>query len=197
MLAVTEWRNGQSDAALNRMREVAAAVPNNTEAQEAFVELTVLAGAPDAAEHLDRFIGDGFGGAIGFYSPYTPRVGRAFLYMNAGNRAAAMPLVDAALTSNRQAIESGDRGFMKLMENAALYLMKGDRGTALDELDAGVRAGWKDALFLERDPLLAGLRNEPRFQAIKQRIEREVAEMRARADFSNLDEWAGAPIVKQ
>jgi hypothetical protein len=86
---------------------------------------------------------------------------------------------------------------MKLMENAALLLMHGDRGAALDSLDAGVRAGWKDALFLERDPLLAGLRSDPRFQAIKQRIEREVAEMRTRADFSSLDEWAGAPIVRQ
>ena len=51
------------------------------------------------------------------------------------------------------------------MENAALYLMNGDRGAALDSLDAGVRAGWKDALFLERDPLLAGLRSDPRFQS--------------------------------
>ena len=195
MLAVTEWRNGHSDAALNRMRQVAAAAPKNTEAQTAFVELTVLAGAPDAAEHLDRVIGDGFGGAIGFYSPYTPRVGRAFLYMNAGNRPAAMPLVDEALTSNREAIESGDRSYLKLMENAALYLMKSDRGAALDSLDAGIHAGWKDALFLERDPLLAGLRNEPRFHSIKQRIEREVAEMRARADFSSLDEWAGTKVT--
>ena len=76
-------------------------------------------------------------------------MGRAFLYMKAGNRAAAMALVDAALTANRQAIESGDRGFMKLMENAALYLMKGDRGAALDSLDAGVHAGWKASVSVD------------------------------------------------
>ena len=115
--------------------------------------------------------------------------------MHAGNRVAAKPLIEAALTVNREAFESGDRGFPKLMENAALYLMNGDRGAALDALDAGVRAGWKDALFLERDPLLAGLRSEPRFQTIKQRIEHEVAEMRARADFSSLNEWAGVPVT--
>jgi predicted Zn-dependent protease len=197
VLAVTEWRNGKSDAALNRMRPVVAGAPKNTEAQMAFVDLVVLAGAPDAAEHVDRAIAAGFGSAAGVYSPYTPRVGRAFLYLQAHDRAAAKPLIDAALKANRAAIDSGDRGFPKLMENAALYLMNGDRGAALDSLDAGVRAGWKDALFLERDPLLAGLRSEPRFQAIKQRIEREVAEMRARADFSSLNEWAGAPIVRQ
>ena len=197
MLAVTEWRNGHSDAALNRLRPIAAASPKNTEAQMAFADLAVLAGAPDAAEYVDRAIAAGFGGATGFYSPYTPRTGRAFLYLHAGNRVAAKPLIEAALTVNREAFESGDRGFPKLMENAALYLMNGDRGAALDSLDAGVRAGWKDALFLERDPLLAGLRSEPRFQTIRQRIEREVAEMRARADFSSLNEWAGAAVIGQ
>jgi predicted Zn-dependent protease len=69
MLAVTEWRNGHSDAALNRLREMAAAAPKNTEAQMAFVDLVVLAGAPDAAEHLDRAIAAGFGSAIGFIPP--------------------------------------------------------------------------------------------------------------------------------
>jgi tetratricopeptide (TPR) repeat protein len=197
MLAVTEWRNGHSDAALDRLRPIAAASPKNTEAQMAFADLAVLAGAPDAAEFVDRAIAAGFGGAMGFYSPYTPRTGRAFLYMHAGNRVAAKPLIEAALTVNREAFESGDRGFPKLMENAALYLMNGDRGAALDSLDAGVRAGWKDALFLERDPLLAGLRSDPRFQTIRQRIEREVAEMRARADFSSLNEWAGAAVIGQ
>jgi serine/threonine protein kinase len=64
-------------------------------------------------------------------------------------------------------------------------------------LDAGVRAGWKDAIFLRRDPLLAGLRDDPRFAAIVQQVEREVGQMRARADFSNLDKWAGAPVVRQ
>ena len=195
VLAVTEWRNGHADAALNRLRPIVAASPKNTEVQMGFLDLAVIAGARDAAEHVDRAIAAGFAGAHGIYSPYTPRTGRAFLYIQAGNRVAAKPLIDAALAINREALESGYQGFPKLMENAALYLMNGDRGAALDALDAGVRAGWKDALFLERDPLLAGLRSEPRFQTIKQRIEHEVAEMRARADFSSLNEWAGVPVT--
>ena len=101
------------------------------------------------------------------------------------------------LASNRDAIQAGDRGFPARMQNAALLLMRGNRAGALDALDAGVRAGWKDALFLEHDPLLAGLRSEPRFQQIRRRIEQEVAEMRTRADFRNLNEWAGVPVVSQ
>ena len=197
VLAVTEWRNGHPDAALNRLRPIVKARAKNTEAQLAFADLAVIAGAPEAAEHADRMIGAGFGGAYGFYTPYTPRTGRAFLYMQAGNHAAAQPLVDAALTVNRDAIQSGDRGFAARMETAALSLMRGDRAGALEALDAGVRAGWKDALFLEHDPLLAGLRSEPRFQEIKRRIEQDVSEMRARADFRNLNEWAGVPVIGQ
>ena len=45
-----------------------------------------------------------------------------------------------------------------------------------------------DAIFLRRDPLLAPLRDETRFGAIVEQVEREVAEMRARADFSSLNE---------
>ena len=52
-------------------------------------------------------------------------------------------------------------------------------------------------MFLRRDPLLAGLRDDARFAAIVQQVEREVGQMRARADFSNLDKWAGAPVVRQ
>ena len=74
MLAVTEWRNGHLDAALNRLRPIVAASPKNTEAQMAFADLAVLAGAPDAAEYVDRAIAAGFGGAIGFYSPDTPHL---------------------------------------------------------------------------------------------------------------------------
>ena len=116
--------------------------------------------------------------------------------MHAGNRARRSRLIDEALAINREAIDPAT-GLPEADGERRAYLMKGDRGAALDALDAGVHAGWKDAMFLERDPLLARLRGEPRFQSIEQRIEREVGEKRARADFSSLDEWAGAPVTGQ
>jgi hypothetical protein len=129
------------------------------------------------------------------YSPYTPRTWRAFLFLRTGDRARAQPLIDAALTATREAAQSGDVSFNPPMEEAALFLMQGKRAEALDALEAGVRAGWKDAMFLRRDPLLSSLREDPQFIAIVQSVEREVAAMRARADFSNLDEWAGVPVL--
>ena len=123
------------------------------------------------------------------YTPYTPRSMRAFFFMKSGQPDRAGPLIDAALAANRAAVEAGDRSFNPLMENAALQLMRGDRVAALESLDRAERAGWKDAEFLKRDPMLASLAGEPRYAEIVQRIERAVQEMRARADFSDLDEW--------
>jgi len=197
VLAVIEWRKGESKAALDRLRATVAAYPQNTEAQMTFTEMAVIGGAPEAAERLDRSIKNGFGAGHALYTPYTPRTGRAFLFTRAGDHARAQPLIDAALAATREAIASGDRSFMPLLENAALYLMRGDRAAALEALDAGERAGWKDALFLARDPLLASLKGEPTFVQIMQRIERDVAEMKAKADFRHLDEWAGVGGTRQ
>ena len=39
------------------------------------------------------------------------------------------------------------------------------------------------------------LEGQTRFGAIVEQVERDVAAMRARADFSNLDQWAGVPVM--
>jgi hypothetical protein len=197
MLVVAEWRSGDTAGALDRQRRAATAFPQNSEAQGTFTDMAVLLDAPEAAERLDREIREGRGAGHAMYSPYRPRTWRAFLFVRAGDRARAQPLIDAALVATRETIAAGEVSFNPLMENAVLYLMQGKRAEALDALEAGVRAGWKDAIFLRRDPLLAPLRDEARFGAIVEQVEREVAEMRARADFSSLNEWAGAPVVSR
>lgn len=194
VLAVIEWRKGDAVAAIDRLRAAVAAYPQNAEAQETLTEMAVLAETADAVARLDQAIKGGGGAGHATYTPYTPRAMRAFFYTRAGDAARARPLVDATLAANREAMAAGDRSFTPLMENAALALMLGDHVAALDALDAGARAGWADAMFLARDPLLAGLRGEPRFGAIVQRIERDVTEMRARADLRQLDELAGAAV---
>jgi serine/threonine protein kinase/Tfp pilus assembly protein PilF len=49
---------------------------------------------------------------------------------------------------------------------AEFYAVLGDRPRALEWLDRAARAGDERAEWLERDPLLAGVRDEPRFRAI-------------------------------
>jgi serine/threonine protein kinase/TolB-like protein/Tfp pilus assembly protein PilF len=190
MLAIVEWRRGDNQASLARLRAAVAAVPEGVEGQMALTEMATMSQATEAVARLDAALKDGTGaGARAMYTPYTPRSMRAFFFVKSGEPDRAQPLIDAALTANREAMEAGDRSFNPLMENAALHLMRGDRAGALESLDRAERAGWKDAEFLKRDPLLASLASEPRYTEIIQRIESAVKEMRKRADLSDLDEW--------
>jgi hypothetical protein len=75
---------------------------------------------------------------------------------------------------------------MVFMQNAAVASLRGQRDVALDELERGYAAGWRDGRTLAIDPFFAAIRTEPRFIQLLSRIEADVATMRARADYSGL-----------
>jgi len=116
---------------------------------------------------------------------------RAFLFLKSGARDRAEPLIDAALAFNREAIAAGDRSYGPPLEDAALAVLRGDRATALGELERAERAGLRDAVMLQRDPLVAPLVGDSRFAQIVQRIERDVQEMRSRIDLRAIDQLVG------
>ena len=165
-------------------------------------EVAVFGGAADAAEHLDKAL-QGGATARSLWTPYTPRTMRAFLFLQSGARERAQPLIDAALAFNRDAIAAGDRSYGPPMENAALAVLRGERATALDELERAERAGLRDAVMMQRDPLLAPLAGDSRFAQIVQRIERDVQEMRSRIDLRAIDQLvsglagAAAPLLDE
>ena len=64
------------------------------------------------------------------------------------------------------------------MELAAINAIEGRTDEALDWLERGYRAGWKDARFLGLDPFFASLRREPRYLALTAGMMQDVAEMR-------------------
>ena len=169
------------------MRNAVAVLPRNGEIQAALTELAVFTGADDARTRVDGALKAG-PNARSSYSGYSPRTMSAFLWMKAGEREKAQPLIDTALAENRAAMEGGDRNNYLPYENAALQLMRGDRAAALSSLEASCNVGNKDAELLKVDPLLAALAGEPRFTQLVDRMTREVREMRARIDLSDLDE---------
>ena len=187
MQAIIEMRRGRTDAALARLRATVAAEPNDTEGQQILTEFALLGGAADAAEHLDKAL-QGGATARSLWTPYTIRTMRAFLFLQSGARERAQPLIDAALAFNRDAIAAGDRSYGPPIENAALAVLRGERVTALDELERAERAGLRDAVMMQRDPLLAPLAGDSRFVQIVQRIERDVQEMRGRIDLRDIDQ---------
>jgi TolB-like protein/tRNA A-37 threonylcarbamoyl transferase component Bud32 len=186
MQAIIEMRQGRADAALARLRATTAAQPTDTEAEQMLTEVAVFGGDADAAVHLDKML-QGGATARALWTPYTPRTMRAFLFLQSGARERAQPLIDAALAFNRDAIASGDRSYGPPLENAALAVLRGERVTALDELERAERAGWRDGVIMRRDPLLAPLAGDVRFAQTVQRIERDVREMRGRIDLHEID----------
>jgi hypothetical protein len=146
-----------------------------------------MTGAAEAADLVERALKAGPGANTPYVS-YTPRTMRAFLWLEAGDRSQAQPMIDAALEESRRALATGDRGYLPHYENAALYLMRGDRTAALDSLEAAVNAGFNDAASLKVNRVLAPLANEPRFLKLVERNNREVGEMRSRVDLRELDE---------
>ena len=52
---------------------------------------------------------------------------------------------------------------------------------ALEWLERGYEAGWKDYRIIRRDPFFAGLRQEPRFRSLLARMESDVRIMQERA----------------
>jgi hypothetical protein len=70
--------------------------------------------------------------------------------------------------------------------------MVGNRDAALDLFDKAIDAGAMDDKFPTVDPLMAAMRNDPRFVASIARIERMLAGMRQRADLSDVEELVSA-----
>ena len=88
----------------------------------------------------------------------------------------------------RRSFEARAEGYAAPMELAAISAIEGHTGEALDWLERGYRAGWKDARLLSLDPFVASARREPRYLALTAGMRQEVAEMRKRGG-------GGAPLA--
>jgi len=192
MLAVIDMRRGNAAAGLARMRALEPSYPGNAQVTALTNELATYAEAPDAAERLDAAVRTS-PAQRGVWAPYTMRTLRAHLFIRARQSERARPLIDAALADIRNAVQDGDRGPNAPYEEAALQLMLGNRDRALDLFDKTIDAGALEGEFPKVDPLMAGIRHEPRFVASLARIESRLAEMRQRVDLSGLEELVPAP----
>jgi hypothetical protein len=112
---------------------------------------------------------------------------RAFVYTRAGQPDRAQPLIDGAMNAVQKARAAGDRTYAPLYEEAALQAMLGNRDAAVALFEQSVDAGFAEPEWPKVDPLMAGVRTEPRFSAAVQRIARMVAEMRQRMDLTDLE----------
>ena len=185
MLSFLDLRRGQPQAAVDRIRAAAERAPANIELLLTRAEVLTFAGAPDAPQ-IVRSLLSGAAEAPFHNAPYRVKLAHAYHLLRAGSTAEAARIFDEILAANRKSLLAGADWPMVFMESAAVYALQGQTTAALDELERGYAAGWRDGRTLAIDPLFASLRAEPRFNQLLERIKADVAAMRARADYSGL-----------
>jgi TolB-like protein len=188
-------RRGDYAAAIALCRESMRARPGGAEGPLYLTEFATYAGSPDAEAMVDAALKERPDGR-GLWNGYTPRTLRAFLYLRAGRPDLARPLLETVLDVNRRAIAEGDRSFPPVYEDVAAQAMLGNREAALAAWERAVEMGWPESKVDVYDPLIAPVKEDPRFIAALDRAKRRVAEMFTRVDVKTLDEWIarGAPV---
>jgi hypothetical protein len=108
-----------------------------------------------------------------------------------GDHAAAARLWDDVLALDKHAIASGNDDPQRPMEIAAIHAVRGESVAALDWMQRGYNAGWKNYRAIERDTFFAGLRSNARFRQIvsSMRIDTDAMRKRAIAASDSLIVW--------
>jgi TolB-like protein/Tfp pilus assembly protein PilF len=99
--------------------------------------------------------------------------------LKTGRQEQAYRLIDATLEHIQRSRKLQAGGWMAGPEDALLYALLGDDDAALRALDAAISQGW---MFYShaviRDPALDGLRENPRFMALVDRLQQNLARER-------------------
>ena len=182
LLAGLDYLRGNEAAALSRARKVTEVQPGFEEGLTVSAELSFLTGAPDAETHIEpRFRNTPGLTASCLLKPETHRTTYAYLLMNRGERVRATELLAESSKQAQAALADGNEGQRVPIEIAAIHAVKGESVPALDWLERGLTAGYKDYATLGRHPIFANLRRESRFQDLLKKMQQAVTTMRDRS----------------
>jgi serine/threonine-protein kinase len=176
--------------ALARMRARAQQDARNSEVLFTRNDLAVLATTDDAEavnEEMFRTAPE----VPGILLLESGRLRYAFLLQRRGDPR-ARGLIEESEQRARARIQSGDLAVATLMDAAVARALLGDADGALTGLQRAYDAGWRDYAIAGIDPMLASLRDDPRFRALLDRaradvtMQRERARQRGLLDFESL-----------
>jgi eukaryotic-like serine/threonine-protein kinase len=180
LLVWLDLRRGKPQQATERARRLADNNPDNTEMPPMRAELATAIADPEALaliEPLARQDPESQGQML----TESLRSMYALALQRAGKPAEAKTLWAESAEVAQRNLEEGHEGYAAPMELSAIHAIQGDGAAALDWLEKGYRAGFKDYVILELDPFFASLRQEARYRAVVALMKQDVAEMRARA----------------
>ena len=182
LLAGLEYLLGNEATALSRARQMAEAHPAFEEGLMVLAELSFLTGAPDAETHIERLFRNTPGlTASPLLKPETHRTTYGYLLMNRGERARAAELLAESSKHAHAALADGNEGQRVAVEIAAIHAVNRESVQAIEWLERGFAAGYKDYSTLGRHRIFESLRRESRFQDLLKRMQQAVATMRDRS----------------
>jgi serine/threonine protein kinase/tetratricopeptide (TPR) repeat protein len=182
LLAGLDYLRGTETAALSRARKMAEVHPAFEEGLMVSAELSFLTGAPDAETQIARLFRNTPGLTTSpLLKPETHRTTYAHLLMNRGERARASTLLAESSKHAHAALADGNEGQRVPVEIAAIHAVNRQPVEALEWLERGLSAGYKDYSTLSRHPIFESLRREPRFQDLLKKMQQAVAMMRDRS----------------
>jgi tetratricopeptide (TPR) repeat protein len=173
---------GREQPALDRIRRIMVQAPGDEEGKGHLAELAALTSAPDAEALLLPLVADQPSARPTIWtSPESFQALLALVLHRRGQRARAATLWSEALAADSADLARGHDNPDRPLEIAAIHAVRGETAAALEWLERGYEAGWRDYRITRRDPFFAGLREEPRFRALLARMESDVRVMQERA----------------
>ena len=182
LATLLKWLREDQPGALADARALVKAAPKDEEALALLAELIYIEGAPDPEGRVERAfrMSPDVTGAFNLV-PASARARYGFVLFVRGDRKGEALLQDA-LVSATKALEGGNQSSRVPMEIAGIHAARRETTLALEWLQRGYDAGWRDARTIARDPIFASLRKEPGFDILLKRMEADVREMRGRAN---------------
>jgi adenylate cyclase len=112
---------------------------------------------------------------------YREALDLAYVLQLNGELERADMLLESSLAYIRSGITRLDFGGYKI-NDVRIYAMQGEKQQALTSLRRAIDEGWRDAwwYFMEIDPSLGSIRNEPEFQSMLAEIKADMAEQLSR-----------------
>lgn len=114
----------------------------------------------------------------------APAVLLAYLLGRAGDTDRADALLESAARHTRDVMDGGHASPAMSYSLASIAALQSRPDAALDHLEQAVVLGWNDPALTAHDPLLASVRDEPRFRAAMDRIRARNDAMRQRVENS-------------
>jgi TolB-like protein len=189
LFATLELFEGQVDRAISRTRELVANHPKDEEVKILNADIAFLTGAPDLEAIVEPLMERS--ASTNLAVAETIRLRYAYALHRRGDSAKAGAQVAEAERVARERVEAGNQSPGLRIELAAAAVLRNDRSAALDWLARAVDGGYREYAQIERDPILAGLRSEPRYRALLDRMRQDVDAQRARARARGLLDVAG------